>query len=166
MAAEAPTLHMLCGKIAAGKSTLAASLASAQDTILISEDDWLAALFAEQMSTPYDYMRCAAKLRAVLGPHIAMLLNSGLSVVLDFQANTVDSRDWMKGILEATEAQHQLHVLDIPDEVCLARLKERNAGGAHPFEATEAQFRQIAKHFAPPSPDEGFNVVWHSVSDG
>ena len=85
---------------------------------------------------------------------------------LIFQANTVDSRDWMKGILEATEAQHQLHVLDIPDEVCLARLKERNAGGAHPFEATEAQFRQIAKHFAPPSPDEGFNVVWHSVSDG
>ncbi len=32
-----PTLHMLCGKIAAGKSTLAASLASAPRTVLIAD---------------------------------------------------------------------------------------------------------------------------------
>ena len=49
----------------------------------------------------------------------------------------------------------------MPDEVCLARLRARNAGGAHPFAATEEQFRRITAHFAPPSPEEGFNIVTH-----
>lgn len=42
-----PTLHMICGKIAAGKSTLAARLAEADRTVLIAEDDWLGALYAD-----------------------------------------------------------------------------------------------------------------------
>ena len=46
---HSPILHMLCGKIAAGKSTLAARLASAPETVLIAEDDWLNALFADEL---------------------------------------------------------------------------------------------------------------------
>jgi predicted kinase len=46
----APTLHMICGKIAAGKSTLAARLGRAQGTVLVAEDDWLSALFPDQLS--------------------------------------------------------------------------------------------------------------------
>ena len=48
---EKPTLHMSCGKIASGKSTLARDLAVAESAILIAEDDWLKALFADQMAT-------------------------------------------------------------------------------------------------------------------
>ena len=42
-----PTLHFFCGKIAAGKSTLAAKLAEQEGTVLIAEDAWLAALYAD-----------------------------------------------------------------------------------------------------------------------
>jgi predicted kinase len=35
------TLHMLCGKIAAGKSTFSAQLAQAERTLMISEDRWI-----------------------------------------------------------------------------------------------------------------------------
>ena len=152
-------LHMLCGKIAAGKSTLAAQLAQSEGAVLIAEDAWLGALFGERMTTPRDFMRYSAKLRAAMGPHVVALLNAGISVVLDFQANTVDSRAWMRGILDQTGAAHRLHVLTPPDEVCLARLHARNAGGGHPFAATEAQFHQVSRHFVPPSPDEGFEIV-------
>ncbi|MEG2632911.1 MAG: AAA family ATPase, partial [Comamonas sp.] len=38
-------LHMLCGKIAAGKSTLARQLAAAPRTVRINEDDWLSSLY-------------------------------------------------------------------------------------------------------------------------
>lgn len=161
MSLTCPTLHMLCGKIAAGKSTLSSGLAGQDRTVLIAEDDWLNALFAEEMATAADYVRCAAKLRQAMGPHVAALLNAGVSVVLDFPANTVENRAWMRDILQATSAAHQLHVLDVPDEVCLARLRARNAQGDHPFAATEAQFRQFSKHYVPPSPEEGFNVVLH-----
>ncbi|MEL6521458.1 MAG: ATP-binding protein [Pseudomonadota bacterium] len=156
-----PTLHMLCGKIAAGKSTLAGQLAEAPGTVLIAEDDWLGALFADQMTSPKDYVQCAAKLRTVMAPHVAKLLEAGLTVVLDFPANTVETRAWMRAILDETGAAHQLHVLSPPDEVCLARLRERNARGDHAFAATEEQFRQISKFFVPPSDDEGFTLVLH-----
>ncbi len=96
-----------------------------------------------------------------MGPHVASLLNAGISVVLDFQANTLEARQWMRGILEQTNARHVLHVLDVPDDVCLARLHERNAAGDHPFAATEQQFRQISKHFVAPTAAEGFNIVVH-----
>jgi hypothetical protein len=47
-------LHMLCGKIGAGKSTLAKALAAREATVLISEDAWLAALFGDRMETGAD----------------------------------------------------------------------------------------------------------------
>lgn len=97
-----------------------------------------------------------------IGPHVVSLLNTGVSVVLDFQANTVESRNWMRVILDQTNADHKLHVFDVPDEVCMARLLARNAQGDHPFAATEEQFRQISKHFVAPSPDEGVNIVLHN----
>ena len=161
MSAQRPTHHLLCGKVAAGKSTLAAKLAKADNTILVAEDEWLAALFSEELQKPKDYLRCAAKLRAAMAPHIVALLNAGMSVVLDFQANTVESRKWMRGLLDQTEADHQLHVLAPPDEVCLARVRQRNASGLHPFTVTDDQFHQISAYFVPPTPDEGFNLIVH-----
>ena len=115
-----PTMHMLCGKVAAGKSTLAANLAVAKNTVLITEDAWLVALFADELQTPKDYLRCTTKLRHAMAPHLVALLDGGVSVVLDFQANTVESRTWMRHLINATDADHQLHVLMPLDEVCLA----------------------------------------------
>lgn len=159
----AATLHMISGKIASGKSTLAATLASAPGTVLVSEDVWLSALFADEMRTPRDYVRFAAKLRDAMGGHVAALLKAGVSVVLDFPANTVEARGWMRDILDAAEAEHQLHVMTTPDETCLRRLHARNAGGDHPFAATEEQFALFSKHYVAPSPDEGFTLVRHEV---
>ena len=161
MSAQRPVLHILCGKIAAGKSTLARKLASQPQTVLISEDDWLNHLFADQMTSISDYVRCSAKLRSVMSEHVASLLQAGSSVVLDFPANTVETRKWMLGIVDQTNADHQLHLLNPSDEVCLERLHQRNATGDHPFAVTEEQFHQITQHFAPPSSDEGFHVVPH-----
>jgi len=155
------TLHMICGKIAAGKSTLAAQLARAPGAVLISEDAWLAALFGDQMTTPRDYVRCAAKLRTIMGPHITGLLQAGVTVVLDFPANTLETRDWMRRLIDGQGVQHQMHVLAPPDAVCLARLRARNASGEHPFAVTDAQFHQVSAYFVPPSEDEGFALVHH-----
>ncbi len=161
MSPTSSTLHMLCGKIAAGKSTLASRLASQCHTVLVAEDAWLSALYPGEMTSASDYVRCSAKLREIMGPHVASVLNAGVSVVLDFPANTVEARAWMRGILAGTDASHQLHVLDAPDELCLERLRKRNARGDHPFAVTDAQFRQICSHFVAPTPDEGFAITWH-----
>ncbi|MEO1138024.1 MAG: ATP-binding protein [Pseudomonadota bacterium] len=161
MSYTSATLHLICGKIASGKTTLTASLGRLDGTVVVAEDDWLSTLFSDEMSSIADYVRCSSKLRNVMGPHIASLLRAGVSVVLDFPANTVETRNWMRGILNQTNAFHELHLLDVPDEVCIARLRARNAQGDHPFAATDEQFWQLSKHFVAPSPDEGFNIVVH-----
>lgn len=163
MTQTSPTLYMVCGKIGSGKSTLSARLSASPGTIIISEDTWLAALFADQMQTGADFLRYSDKLRTTLAPHVAALLDAGVSVVLDFAANTVAQREWMLGIVRASGAQHQLHYLDVPDEVCLDRLRARNASGEHPFEATEAQFHRFTAHFVPPTEDEGLTIVRHET---
>ena len=157
------TLHMICGKIGAGKSTLAQQLGAGANTVILSEDAWLAALYGDEMHTLKDFVRCSAKLKTAMGPHIVSLLRAGVSVVLDYQANTRDARIWMRGLFTDAQAEHRLHLLDVPDEVCLARLHARNADGEHPFAATEAQFHQVTKHFLPPQDDEGFTVVTHTA---
>ncbi|WP_341366937.1 ATP-binding protein [Yoonia sp. BS5-3] len=164
MTSTKPVLHMLCGKPASGKSTLAARLGQASGTIIISEDDWLNALFIGELTSLSDYTRCMTKLRTVMGPHVVSLLKAGNAVVLDFQANTLAARRWLRQIIDESGAAHQLHVLDVSDAACLKRLRARNAAGDHPFALSAPQFHQLAKHFVMPGPNEGFDIVMHNVS--
>jgi len=164
MSANKAVLHLLAGKICAGKSSLAAELGRQPQTVIISEDRWLAGLYREEMATIRDYVRCSARLRSVMEPHLVDLLRSGVSIVLDFPANTVANRAWMRGIIEASGCAHMLHYLDVPDDVCKARLRQRNAAGAHEFAATDAQFDRISAHFEAPAECEGFKIVRHGAA--
>ncbi|SPF78131.1 hypothetical protein PRI8871_00722 [Pseudoprimorskyibacter insulae] len=166
MPPNTPTLHLLCGKVAAGKSTLAAKLADADQTVLISEDDWLSKLYGDQMQSLRDYVRFSAALQSAMAPHVTALLKAGVSVVLDFPANTSETRVWMRDILRASGAHHELHLLTPPDKICIARMHARNAGDDHPFSVTEEQFHRISAYFEPPRPEEGFHIVHHQATDG
>jgi predicted kinase len=157
--AHPPTLQMICGKIAAGKSTLARRLAEAPATILISEDVWLSTLYPGEQKTVADYARNARRLREAMGGHIEDLLRAGLSVVLDFPANTVASRQWMRSLFERAGVAHRLHFIDLPDAVCRARLRQRNATGTHQFTVSDAEFDEITRYLVPPSADEGFDTT-------
>src|SRR5271155_995168 len=148
--ARVPTLYLLCGKIAAGKSTLARRLAACPATLLISEDHWTANLFADDLRTIDDYSRFSARLRAAMGPHIVDILQQGLSIVLDFPANTVSNRNWMRSLIAHAKAAHELHLLDAPDTICRQRLRERNAAGEHPFQVSEADYDLFTSYFVPP----------------
>jgi predicted kinase len=156
-----PTLYLLCGKIAAGKSTLARSLATRPATLLISEDHWMSSLFLGELKSIDDYRRCSAKLRAAMGPHLVAILQAGLSVVLDFPANGKSNRRWMRSLIDQSHAAHELHVLDISDAVCKQRLRARNESGEHPFETSEEDYDLFTRYFDPPTAEEGFCVVVH-----
>ncbi len=154
-----PTLHLVCGKIASGKSTLTSRLAQAPQTVRISEDSLLAQLYPGQIASLADYVACAARLRAAIAPLALQLLRAGVSVVLDFPANTPASRAWMRELFQQAGTPHVLHYLDVTDEECKARLRQRNASGLHPFSTSDAQFDEITRHFVRPSEAEGFHIV-------
>lgn len=156
---DATVLHMVCGKIASGKSTLTARLANAQRTVLISEDVWIARLYPDEIHTLAYYVRCAARLKTVLTEHIQSLLSAGVSVVLDFPFNTTNTREWGHSLARAVGCEHRLHYLEVSDDICKSRLRARNASGEHPFQTSEAQYELITRHFVPPTADEGFELV-------
>lgn len=159
---EAGSLHMVCGKIASGKSTLAQHLAANPRTVLVSEDAWLARLYPGELRTIADYVRLSGRLRSAMEEHVAALLAAGTSVVLDFPSNTPSTRAWARSVFEEAGAPHCLHFIDVSDEQCKARLRVRNQSGEHPFQTTDAQFDEITRHFVAPSPEEGFQLVIHA----
>jgi predicted kinase len=157
MPASNATLHMLCGKIAAGKSTLSAKLGQAEGTLVICEDRWIEQLYGPEIKTLADFFERCERLRATLAPQVVGLLRAGVSVVLDFHANTARSRQWMRTMFEEAGASHQLHFLDVPDEVCRARMHARAASGGNGV--SDAEFDHITSFFVPPDRNEGFNVI-------
>lgn len=158
---RATTLHLVCGKIAAGKSTLARRLAQRPGTLLIDMDHWMSLLFPHENKTIEDFAQLSARLRAAMGPHVVDILKLDLSVVLDFPANTVNWRSWMRTLITEAGVAHELHVLDFPDAICKERLQRRNADGEHPYQVSEATYDLFTSYFVPPGPDEGFNIVVH-----
>jgi len=157
------TLHLLCGKIAAGKSTLARRLATRPATLLITMDDWMSILFPTENRTIEDFALLSARLRAAMGPHVVDILRCDLSVVLDFPANNVRWRTWMRSLIAEAQVAHELHVLDVPDVICKERLRQRNESGKHQYQVDEATYDQFMSYFVLPTPEEGFNIVVHKV---
>jgi predicted kinase len=156
------TLYLLCGRIAAGKSTLARRLAAQPATLLITMDHWMSILFPTENRTIEDFAHLSARLRAAMGPHVVDILRQDLSVVLDFPANTVSWRRWMRSLIAEANVAHELHVLNVSDEICKARLRKRNESGEHQYQVDEAAYDLFMSHFVPPTPDEGFNVIVHA----
>jgi predicted kinase len=154
-------LHLVCGKIGSGKSTLAGELANNPETVLLTEDTWLTALYPGEIKVLADYVRCSGRLKALLCGHIEDLLSAGVTVVLDFPANTVEGRLWSKALYEKVGVAHELHFLDVSDETCKKRLHARNALGEHPFQTTDEEYDLISSYFVPPTEEEGFNIIWH-----
>lgn len=162
MVENSATLYLVSDKIASGKSTLARKLASQPATVLISEDHWLSKLYPGEITTIEDYVKYTNRLHGVMGEHIESLLQNGVAVVLDFPANTLGLRKWMRGIFESAGAHHELHYIDVSDDVCKDRLKLRNIEGAHEFTPSDDEFDLMTTFFEPPTADEGFNLIAHT----
>ena len=115
------TLHFLCGKAGAGKTTLATALAAEYKAILIAEDIWLIRLYGPMKSFD-DYRAYSQRAKTVVGPLVIDLLRLGQTVVLDYPANTKVSRGWFRSLYESVGAAHVLHYLATPDTLCLKRI--------------------------------------------
>ena len=151
-----------CGKMAAGKSTLARELAEREDAVLLVQDAFLAALYPGEIVDIPDFVRCSTRLREALTPHIGALLARGLSVVLDFPGNTAKQRAWFRTLFEDAGVAHELHFIEASDALCKRQLKQRSAD-LPPGTAwtTDAEFDAITAYFEAPSTDERFNVIRH-----
>jgi predicted kinase len=159
------TLMFICGKMAAGKSTLARSLAQRHGAVLVVQDEWLGALYPGEIVDLPTFFDRSMRLRNVLATHVRVLLSKGLSVVLDFPANTREQRAWFREILAQARVEHELHFIDAPDALCKRQLADRSKDlPAGTRWTTDAEFDAITAYFQPPCDEESFNIVRHERS--
>ena len=158
-------LMFLCGKMAAGKSTLAKDLAAHGEAILLVQDELLECLFPGEITDVPGFLDRSSRLRRAIASHICALLSKGVSVVLDFPGNTTAQRAWFREMFERAHVEHELHFIDASDELCKRQLKDRtkHLPPGTPW-TTDAEFDAITLYFQPPSDDEAFNVVRHARS--
>ncbi|MFT6693748.1 MAG: adenylate kinase family enzyme [Neolewinella sp.] len=119
------TLIFFCGKMGVGKSTKAEAIANETKAILISEDDWLAAIYPNLISTIEDYKKYSDLLKPQIKKPTQSILQIGQDVLLDFPANTIQQRKWLKEISTEIDAPDILYFLDVSNEVCLEKIKKR-----------------------------------------
>ena len=153
-------LYFMCGKMAAGKSTYAKQLARGRNAVLLVQDDLVAALFPGEIQDIPSFVNYSGRLRNALSGHICDLLSRGISVVLDFPGNTRNQRQWFRELFEHANVEHELHYIDVSDDVCKRQLRKRSealpSGSAW---TTDAEFDVITAYFQAPADDERFNVV-------
>jgi predicted kinase len=155
-------LLFLCGKMAAGKSTLARQLAERESAILFEQDHWVETLFPHLIVNVATYLEYSGRINRIVAPQVVDLLTRGINVVMDFPGNTRNQRAWFRDIIERSGADHELHYVDTPDAICRAQLKARSAHlpEGTPW-TTDADFDLISSHFKAPMDDERFNVIIH-----
>lgn len=153
-------LIFFCGKMGAGKTTLSKQIAEARGAILLSEDEWLAALYPDQITTLEQYLTCSSRIKAQIKPLVQALLEAGTSVVMDFPANTQKPRAWFKSIYQPINAPHELMLIDVADEVCFQRIAKRRTEQPERAKTdTPEMFEQVTRYFELPVADEGFDIV-------
>ena len=149
--------------MASGKSTLAKRLAERENAILLIQDELSETLFPGMVVNVATYLEYSGRINRMVAPQVAAILAKGVSVVLDFPANTVNQRAWFREIIDRTGVEHELHFVDTPDAICKAQLKARSAHLPPGTKwTTEEDFELVSSHFVAPAADEGFNVVVHA----
>ena len=153
-------LTFFCGKMGAGKSTKAFAMALQSNAILLSEDEWLASLYPNQISSLEDYIQYSSRLKPQIKKLVQSILSSGADVVMDFPANTLSQRDWFKSIFSEINAEHRLLFIDLPDGICLRQIEKRRLECPERASTDTAEmFEQVTKYFVAPKDEEGFEVV-------
>ena len=155
-------LIFFCGKMAAGKSTLAKQLVQREEAVLMVQDELLNSLYPGEITDIAGFIKCSSRLQKALAPIICAFLSKGISVVLDFPGNTKAQRAWFRELFERASVDHELHFIDVSDAVAKSQLRNRSSDLPPGTRwTTEAEFEAITQYFQPPSEDEGFNVVRH-----
>jgi predicted kinase len=156
------TLHFIYGWPGAGKTTLARELGSREQAVVFVEDEWLATLAPERITSLQQYVEASGRIRRLIAPLATPLLELGVSVVFDFAGNTPSHRAWVKSIADAAHAEHLLHVLEVPPDECKRRLHERNATkpvGLYFGDVSDELFDAVVQHIVPPHDEEAIRIA-------
>lgn len=151
----------ICGKICAGKTTLAKELAAKERAVILSCDEILDIVFHKDLGERHDAV--AADIAKYLHKKARDLLSAGCSVIFDWGFWQKCSRDDMRKMYADTA--QEWHYIDISDEIWNARIAGRNeqvlAGKSDDYFVDEGLRNKLLSRFEEPAKED--MDYWHEV---
>ena len=127
------TVHLIFGRVGAGKTTFCRKLAVERNAVFFCLDEWMAALFMMDAPSPLTLEwalprteRCEQMIWSVA----RQLVERGTDVVLELGFFKRYQRDRVRELARAAGVAIETHVLDVPREVRRERVRKRNQGSA------------------------------------
>lgn len=144
-------LICICGKIGSGKTTAALMLKEKLGAILFSADQWMVALYGDQL-TKETHAECLEKCKTVIYGVVKQLLDRDLTVVLDFGFWTRRERDAIRLLFHNYRVQ--FFYLPISTEEQERRVLRRNTDSQKTYVFTIEMLRDLNGLFEAPNETE------------
>ena len=126
----------------------------------MSEDDWLASHYPNQINSFDDYLKFSAIINPFVKSHVQQILATGTNVVMDFPANTAYQRAWFKQLCSEIECEHEMIFLDLSNEQCLSQIaKRRNEQPERARFDNEETLSYVTAFFELPLESEALNII-------
>jgi len=163
------TVHIICGPLGAGKTTVARRLAQTQGALRFSLDEWVMQLFGTEAPHPMVFewwvercSRCSKRIWSVCRD----VLGQGFDVVLDFGFPGLAHREEYRALAAEAGATVHLHIVDADVALRRQRVRERNRDQRETFAllVTDGMFEGSESWWEPPSGIElGGAVTFHTI---
>jgi predicted kinase len=149
-----PVLHLICGMVGAGKTTLAKAIEQESGAIRFSPDEWLLALM-QDVHDRAEMDRLRNSVEALQWTVAQSLLRQGVDVVLENGFWGREERlDYCAGG-QALGARVLLHLLELPRDELVRRVAARNrVTTARSLQITEAEIDHWLPRFERPDAQE------------
>ena len=145
-----PTLFVMVGLPASGKTTLAKRLEHEHDALRLTKDDWMMPLFGWG-----EYQDKREVVEALLWGIGARALQLGVDVVLDYGLWAQEEREQYRDRALALGARVDFRFLDVPEEELVRRMEARNRRrDPNDVPITVGQLREYLPRFERPTDDE------------
>ncbi|MFB9995008.1 AAA family ATPase [Deinococcus oregonensis] len=152
------TLHLIVGLPCAGKTTYAKNLELEQSALRLTLDEWHIRLFGQDFTLEFVHPEHDARhqlIEDIMWDVAARALQLGIDVILDFGFWGKSEREEYRVRATALGAQSIVHFLNVPQEVLLSRLEDRNAKQpAGTFQIPASTLLEWIQMFQAPTEDE------------
>jgi predicted kinase len=152
------TAHLIFGYLGVGKTTFAHDLALRVNGVLLSEDEWYLALYADGRRDHLD-AELSQRLVAVLDNLWPQILRRGVDVVLDFGFWNRERRDHARASAANVGGQATLYWITCDDEVARERVTQRNNEPGASFQILGDAYEELRAKFEPLGADEQFELL-------
>lgn len=159
-------IHLICGPIGSGKTTLANNLSNKYGAVKFSEDEWLNNLFIPDapeglLNEPMEIIGAWAsekynRSREQIWQVCDQLLAKNISIILDGASANKEQRDIIRKKAKNHKVGFQLHYINAENSTRKERVKLRNKnkGDTYSIEVSDQMFNYMETFFIHPDFEE------------